>query len=231
VDLRSYDPNCRLCPRLATFLDQVKAKHPSYFCKPVPPFGPAKAELMIVGLAPGLHGANASGRPFTGDWCSDLLYGTLYQFGFASKPRSISAADDLTLINCRLTNAVKCLPPENKPTPGEVNQCLGYLRHEITVAIKPRVIVCLGAVAHSAVLKALPLNDYGVKAAHFKFGHGVIHGIGPYTIVDSYHPSRYNTNTGRLTPAMFEAVFATVQGLLNTPLKDPLKTSLVMPAQ
>jgi uracil-DNA glycosylase len=168
---------------------------------------------MIVGLAPGLHGANATGRPFTGDWCSDLLYGTLHQFGFASKPRSISAKDDLTLINCRLTNAVKCLPPENKPTPAEVTQCLSFLAHEIR-AVNPRVIVCLGAVAHNAVLKSLPLKEHGLKQAQLKFGHGAVHALGSLFIVDSYHPSRYNTNTGRLTAPMFEAVFACVQALL-----------------
>ncbi|MBU3724279.1 MAG: uracil-DNA glycosylase [Burkholderiaceae bacterium] len=205
-----YNEHCRDCPRLAAFLDQVKAKHPTYFCKPVPPFGSDQAALLVVGLAPGLHGANATGRPFTGDWCSDLLYGTLHAYGFAKKPRSIAADDDQALINCRLTNAVKCLPPENKPTPLEVNTCLRYLKNEILL-IKPKVIVALGAVAHNAVLSCLSAEDKTIRRSAFKFAHGAVHQCGPYRLIDSYHPSRYNTNTGRLTPEMFRAVFAKVR--------------------
>lgn len=213
-----YDPTCRRCDRLAAFLDQVKAGHPEYFCKPVPPFGSTPAELLIVGLAPGMHGANATGRPFTGDWCSDLLYGTLHAFGFASRPQSLSRTDDQTLLNCRLTNAVKCLPPDNKPTTAEVHHCARYLAAEIA-ALQPKVIVCLGAVAHNAVLRCLAQSHPGhpgIRASQFKFGHGAEHVVplqaASVVLIDSYHPSRYNTNTGRLTPEMFSAVFAKVRG-------------------
>lgn len=213
LDLNVYNPDCRACDRLAQFLDQVQDRHPSYFCKPVSPFGDSAAQLLIVGLAPGLHGANATGRPFTGDWCSDLLYGTLHQFGFASAPRSLSRTDSLQLLNCRLTNAVKCLPPANKPTPQEIRQCSNFLVHEIT-SLSPRLIVCLGAVAHQAVLSCLPLKDLGLRASALKFAHGAEHQVGSVRVIDSYHPSRYNTNTGRLTPAMFEAIFARARDLI-----------------
>ena len=201
-----YSADCRDCPRLAAFLDQVRNQHPTYFCKPVPPFGSEQADLLVVGLAPGMHGANATGRPFTGDWCSDLLYGTLYAYGFARKPQSIARDDDQELINCRLTNAVKCLPPANKPTPAETKTCAKFLAAEIA-ELSPKVIVCLGAVAHDAVLQCLAKDDPSIKRSQFKFGHGAIHQCGPYRLIDSYHPSRYNTNTGRLTPEMFAAVF------------------------
>jgi uracil-DNA glycosylase len=214
-----YNEHCRDCPRLAGFLDEVKAKHPSYFCKPVPPFGSDTARLLVVGLAPGMHGANASGRPFTGDWCSDLLYGTLYRYGFAKCERSISRDDDQALIDCRLTNAVKCLPPNNKPTPLEIRTCLQYLESEVAL-LQPMVIVALGAVAHDAVLRILLSADKasahragagrgaGFKRSSYKFAHGAEHAINGVVLIDSYHPSRYNTNTGRLTPAMFDTIFA-----------------------
>lgn len=214
-DRTVFDPNCRDCPRLAQFLDRVQAQYPSYFAKPVPPFGAQPADLLIVGLAPGMHGANATGRPFTGDWCSDLLYGTLYQFGFASHSRSVSRDDDQTLINCRLTNAVKCLPPENKPLPIEVKTCARYLAREIAV-VQPRVIVCLGAVAHQAVLSCLAQTDPSIKKSQIRFGHGAEHAVGKFLLIDSYHPSRYNTNTGRLTPEMFAAVFSRIKTILTT---------------
>ncbi len=201
-----YSADCRDCPRLAEFVDQVRDQHPSYFCKPVPPFGSVQADLLVVGLAPGMHGANATGRPFTGDWCSDLLYGTLHAYGFARKPQSIARDDDQELINCRLTNAVKCLPPANKPTPAETKTCAKFLAAEIA-ELSPKVIVCLGAVAHDAVLQCLAKDDPSIKRSQFKFGHGAIHQCGRYRLIDSYHPSRYNTNTGRLTPEMFSAVF------------------------
>lgn len=202
-----HDPACRRCERLATFLDTVKRKHPTYFCAPVPSFGPLSAGLLVVGLAPGMHGANASGRPFTGDWCSDLLYGTLHAFGFASAPRSVSRDDDLQLINCRLTNAVRCLPPENKPTPAEVRQCGVFLLREIEQA-RPRVIVALGRVAHDAVLTNLQRITPDLRRADWSFGHGALHRIpAAPVLIDSYHPSRYNTQTGRLTPAMFSDIF------------------------
>ncbi len=208
-----YDSDCRDCPRLAQFLDRVREQHPSYFAKPVPPFGPERAALLIVGLAPGMHGANATGRPFTGDWCSDLLYGTLYEFGFASQPRSVSRDDGQQLLNCRVTNAVKCLPPENKPLPIEVNTCARYLAKEIN-AVQPRVILCLGAVAHQAVLSCLAATNPTIKKSQYRFGHGAEHRVGQRLLVDSYHPSRYNTNTGRLTPEMFAAVFSRIKAIL-----------------
>lgn len=212
-DRAVYDPDCRDCPRLAAFLDQVRGDHPSYFCKPVPPFGSDTASLLIVGLAPGMHGANATGRPFTGDWCSDLLYGTLHAFGFASQPQSLSRTDNQTLIDCRVTNAVKCLPPENKPLPNEVKSCARYLATEIAL-VKPRVVLCLGAVAHQAVLSCLLPQHPQFKKSQFRFGHGAEHRIGDLILVDSYHPSRYNTNTGRLTPEMFQSVFVQIKEIL-----------------
>ena len=212
-----YNESCRDCPRLARFLDEVKAKHPAYFCKPVPPFGSEKARLLVVGLAPGMHGANATGRPFTGDWCSDLLFGTLHRYGFAQQERSVSRDDHQALIDCRLTNAVKCLPPDNKPTPEEIKTCLQYLHREIAAA-EPKVIVALGAVAHQATLRAL--SELGrhqgqgsaLRLSAYPFAHGAEHRVGDLVLIDSYHPSRYNTNTGRLTPAMFEKIFAAVRG-------------------
>ncbi|NBW00206.1 MAG: uracil-DNA glycosylase [Betaproteobacteria bacterium] len=210
LDCSAYDPNCRDCSRLAEFLDQVRHQYPAYFCKPVPPFGPERATLLVVGLAPGMHGANASGRPFTGDWCSDLLYGTLYTYGFAKNPRSLSRDDDQALIDCRLTNAVKCLPPQNKPTPAEIKTCSKYLAQEIN-SIQPKVIVCLGAVAHDAVLSCLVGIDRSIKRSAYRFSHAAVHDVAGIRLIDSYHPSRYNTNTGRLTPEMFSAVFALVR--------------------
>lgn len=216
ADRTVYDPDCRDCPRLADFLDTVREAHPEYFSKPVPPFGCDQASLLIVGLAPGMHGANATGRPFTGDWCSDLLYGTLHAFGFATHPQSLSCDDDQQLINCRVTNAVKCLPPENKPLPIEVQTCARFLAKEIAV-VNPRVILCLGAVAHQAVLGCLAATTPGLKKSQLRFGHGAMHRVGDRMVIDSYHPSRYNTNTGRLTPEMFRSVFAQIKTLLADP--------------
>ena len=194
--------DCRDCPRLAGFLDQVRESNPGYFCRPVPPFGDPNAALLIVGLAPGMHGANATGRPFTGDACSDLLYGNIFRCGLSTAPRSVSVADGLVLKNCRITNAVKCLPPDNKPTGSEVKTCGQFLKEEISSA-KPQVILALGAVSHRAVLSALPLKEWGLKAAEISFSHGLVHRLPEVSLVDSYHPSRYNINTGRLTPEMF----------------------------
>nr|UOZ96935.1 Type-5 uracil-DNA glycosylase [Cupriavidus sp.] len=209
-----YDPDCRRCPRLASFLDQVRHKHPSYFCRPVPPFGDPRAALLVVGLAPGMHGANATGRPFTGDACSDLLYGSLYDQGFSTGPRSVHANDDLKMMNCRVTNAVKCLPPDNKPLPMEASSCRPFLQAEIT-AIAPRVILCLGALSHDAVVRCFDLKRLGVKRADLAFAHGAEHRLDACTIIDSYHPSRYNINTGRLTEAMFKAVVARARVLVD----------------
>jgi len=199
-----FDPSCRQCPRLAAFLDGVRAAHPGYYAKPVPPFGDPKARLLIVGLAPGMHGANRSGRPFTGDHACILLYATLFKFGLASRPVSTAADDGLELIDVRITNAVKCLPPANKPLPMEIKTCNGFLHTELTRSPRVRALLALGAIAHEAVLRA-----YGLPAKQFKFAHGAKHVLEDgRVLVDSYHCSRYNTQTRRLTTPMFEAVVA-----------------------
>jgi uracil-DNA glycosylase len=205
-----YDASCRRCPRLASFLDEVKAANPTYFCRPVPPFGVAVPKLLIVGLAPGMHGANRTGRPFTGDHAGILLYETLHKFGFASKPTSEGADDDLRLIDCRISNAVKCLPPDNKPAPLEIRTCNVYLAAELTDLPPRAVILALGQIAHDAVLMALKL-----KKSSYKFAHGAQHEL-PYrrTLFDSYHCSRYNTQTRRLTAERFERVFAVIRDYL-----------------
>lgn len=199
----SFDSACRQCDRLATFLDTVKTQYPTYYAKPVPPFGDVHPRLLIVGLAPGMHGANRTGRPFTGDYAGVLLYETLHKFGYASHPQSVAADDGLTLTGCRISNAVKCLPPENKPTGGEINACNRYLAAELADLPPDTVLLALGNVAHLAVLKALKL-----KVANHKFGHAVRHALpGGRVLYDSYHCSRYNTQTRRLTEAMFHQVF------------------------
>ncbi|MCP1726815.1 uracil-DNA glycosylase family 4 [Natronospira proteinivora] len=199
---RPFRPDCRACPRLRHFLARVRDKHPDYHAAPVAPFGPEKAPLLIVGLAPGMHGANATGRPFTGDFAGILLYKTLHELGLASRPVSEHADDGLKLKNCRITNAVKCLPPENKPTGNEVKQCAPYLRHELERMPRPGVLLALGKVAHDAVLRVL-----GYKLNAFKFAHGAEHVLDDrLRLIDSYHCSRYNTQTGRLTEAMFRQV-------------------------
>jgi len=204
--LAIYDPDCRRCPRLARFLDRVHAVHPTYHCRPVPPFGAADASLVIVGLAPGMHGANATGRPFTGDYAGKLLYATLHKFGFATRSQSVSASDDLRLIDARITNAVKCLPPENKPLPAEIRNCNAYLEAELATLPDGASVLALGHVAHTASLRAL-----GVPPRKHKFAHGAVHVLDrDIRLFDSYHCSRYNTNTGRLTPAMFERVFKAI---------------------
>ena len=207
----SYNPDCEQCPRLASFLGEVKTKNPDYFCKPVPPFGDKKAKLLIVGLAPGMHGANATGRPFTGDHAGILLYQTLFDFGFASHNESVSVQDGLKLINCRITNAVKCLPPDNKPVGAEVNQCNQYLANELTSLAGGSVILSLGLLSHKAVIKALSL-----KQADYKFTHAASFKLNDkLTLIDSYHCSRYNTNTRRLTTKMFRDVFKKIKKQLN----------------
>ncbi len=199
-----FDIQCRQCPRLAEFLDHTQIQYPDYHCRPVAPFGADQPALLIVGLAPGLHGANATGRPFTGDHAGILLYQTLYQFGFANAPESISVDDGLKLIDCRITNAVKCVPPQNKPTGPEINTCRQYLTTELK-SLKPRsLIIALGGIAHKSVIAALHLKqkDYPfAHAAEHPMPHGGI-------LLDSYHCSRYNTQTRRLTPEMFQQVFA-----------------------
>ncbi len=207
-----FDASCRACPRLADFLDDVKGRFPDYYCKPVPPFGAPDARLLIVGLAPGMHGANASGRPFTGDHAGILLYRMLHKHGFGSRDRSESADDDLELIDCRITNAVKCLPPDNKPVGAEINTCNAFLANELRALQDDAVVLALGGIAHRAIVKAM-----GLRQADFKFGHAVLHDVGAFRVLDSYHCSRYNTNTGRLTEAMFDDIFATARALLDKP--------------
>jgi uracil-DNA glycosylase family 4 len=205
-----YDPNCRQCPRLATFLDKVQTKYPDYFCKPVPPFGDQAARLLIIGLAPGMHGANRTGRPFTGDHAGILLYQMLHKFGFSNNAESIAANDPLQLTNCRITNAVKCLPPDNKPVGGEINTCNQYLVNELCDLPDGSVVLALGGIAHRAIVKAL-----GLRQADFKFGHGSEHRLLDHAVLlDSYHCSRYNTNTRRLTPDMFEDIFIRARQLI-----------------
>lgn len=199
-----FDAKCRRCPRLAQFLDDVRLKQPGYYCLPVPPFGDARAELLVVGLAPGMHGANRTGRPFTGDHAGILLYEMLHEFGFGTLAESISADDPLRLKNCRITNAVKCLPPDNKPIGAEINECNQFLAKEIETMPAGSLLIALGGIAHRAIIKAA-----GLRQADYKFGHAAEHDVeGRFTMLDSYHCSRYNTNTGRLTTEMFRAVFA-----------------------
>lgn len=205
-----FDIDCRECERLATFLDQVKVDHPDYHARPVAPFGDPEARLLIVGLAPGMHGANATGRPFTGDHAGILLYQTLFDFGFASAPESVHARDGLRLPGCRITNAVKCLPPQNKPLGSEVRQCNGFLRHELESLDNGSLVIALGSIAHRAVVSALGLKQKDYGFAHLA-EHELVDGL---QMIDSYHCSRYNTQTRRLTPEMFQAVFARAREVL-----------------
>jgi uracil-DNA glycosylase len=199
---RIFDAGCRRCPRLAAFLDTVRTEEPDYYCLPVPPFGDPQAKLLIVGLAPGMHGANRSGRPFTGDHAGILLYATLYKFGMATASSSVSTDDGLELRQARITNAVKCLPPANKPLPAEIRQCNDYLRAELAQSHSVRAVLALGTIAHAAVLRACDLPP-----AQYRFAHGAEHRLGAgRTMLDSYHCSRYNTQTRRLTTDMFETV-------------------------
>ncbi len=206
----SFDPDCRICPRLADFLDHTGRKYPNYHARPVAPFGDPGAHLLIVGLAPGMHGANATGRPFTGDYAGILLYRTLYDFGFSNRPESTALDDGLVLENCRITNAVKCLPPQNKPQTEEIRRCNAYLGSELASLPEHAVIIALGKIAHDAVLRAC-----GLRLSACAFGHGNIHELGGrHVLVDSYHCSRYNTQTRRLTPDMFREIFHTATRLL-----------------
>jgi len=205
--MQQFDSSCRRCDRLAGFLDQVKAQYPTYYAKPVPAFGDSTPRLLIVGLAPGMHGANRSGRPFTGDHAGVLLYHTLHRYGYASAAQSVSVDDGLNLTGCRITNAVKCLPPENKPTGAEIKTCNAYLAAELAALPGSTVILALGSVAHQAVLKALDL-----KLGGYKFGHAARHALPDGRVLyDSYHCSRYNTQTRRLTETMFQQVFAQIE--------------------
>ncbi len=204
-----FDKSCRACPRLARFLDDVSSRHPDYYCRPVPPFGAPDARFMIVGLAPGMHGANRTGRPFTGDHAGILLYQMLHKYGFASRDHSESVDDGLELVDCRISNAVKCLPPDNKPVGAEINTCNTFLANELATLSQGSVVVALGGIAHRAIVKAI-----GLRQADYKFGHATLHDMGDFQVLDSYHCSRYNTNTRRLTEDMFDAIFAQVRELL-----------------
>ena len=206
---------CQLCPRLSAYREELKQQYPEYHCAPVAAMGDIDSALFIVGLAPGLHGANASGRPFTGDASGDLLFAALHRYGFASQPDSRSLNSDQELLNCRITNAVKCVPPQNKPLSLEINTCNQFLRAEIKQLPSNSVVLTLGAVAHRAVIRAL-----GLQQSAFPFRHD-----GQYSLQDdarsnirqlftSYHPSRYNVNTGKITAASFARVFASIREVL-----------------
>jgi uracil-DNA glycosylase family 4 len=204
-------PDCALCPRLARFRVANRRAFPDWHNAPVASFGDRAATLLIVGLAPGLRGANRTGRPFTGDHAGLILYATLRQFGFARGEYRAAPDDGLELIDCRITNAVRCVPPENRPQGDEVNACRQFLAGELRTAPAPAVILPLGGIAHASVLRALAL-----RASRHPFRHGAVYRIqGGPTLAPSYHCSRYNLNTGRLTPAMFEQVFATVRALVD----------------
>jgi uracil-DNA glycosylase len=202
--------DCSFCPRLETFRLENRKKQPDWFNAPVPAFGSADAEVLVVGLAPGLQGANRTGRPFTGDYAGDLLYSTLLDYGFAEGEYDARPDDGLALRNCRIANAVHCVPPQNKPLPLEINTCRQFLIARIQEMPRLRAIVALGRIAHDSTVKAL-----GLSAARAPFTHGAVHEASQLKLYDSYHCSRYNTNTGVLTPEMFRSVFARVRAELN----------------
>lgn len=210
--MTGFDIKCTACPRLADFLADIRQQYPDYHGLPVAPFGDDHPDVLIVGLAPGMHGANATGRPFTGDYAGVLLYETLHKTGFSNQSVSDHVDDGLELINCRITNAVKCLPPQNKPTGAEINQCNAFLKVELESMESKRLLIALGSIAHNAILKAL-----GLKLSAYKFGHAAEHELpGGFTLIDSYHCSRYNTQTKRLTAEMFEQVFVRARELINS---------------
>jgi uracil-DNA glycosylase family 4 len=199
-----YDPHCTKCPRLAEFLAEAHRRYPTYWCKPVPSFGDPNPQIVFIGLAPGMQGANRTGRPFTGDFAGILLYETLHALGLSNQPNGDDPNDGLKLVRARIINSVKCVPPENKPTPDEIKRCNSYLQAELASLTKVKVLVALGRIAHEAILTAL-----GHKRTAFVFGHGAEHRLpDAYWLVDSYHCSRYNTQTRRLTPEMFKKVVA-----------------------
>lgn len=210
---RDPPKDCGLCPRLAAFREGNRATFPDWYNGAVPAFGGADPRLLVVGLAPGLKGANRTGRPFTGDYAGDLLYPTLLKFGFARGCYGADPGDGLKLVSAVITNAVRCVPPENKPTPAEARACRErFLAAEIAAMPKLAAIVALGQIAHTEVLKTL-----GERRAAYPFKHGAIHRLAKFALADSYHCSRYNTNTGVLTPAMFERVFAALRNLVGPP--------------
>lgn len=201
---------CGLCPRLVKFREENQRKAPDWFNGAVPSFGDANGRLLIVGLAPGLNGANRTGRPFTGDYAGDLLYSTLLKFGFATGSYAARPDDGLQLVDCIISNAVRCVPPQNKPTPQEISTCCGFLRARIAALPRTRVIITLGRIAHDSTLTAL-----GLRKSQFAFAHGAKHVLrDDLSMFNSFHCSRYNTNTRRLTTEMFHAVFSDVRKLL-----------------
>lgn len=204
------DRNCPLCTRLAAFIARHARENPDWYSGAVPSFGDADGTLLIVGLAPGLKGANRTGRPFTGDYAGDLLYATLHRHGFANDAFAADPDDGLRLKGCVVTNAVRCVPPDNKPTGAEVKTCRAFLTQRIAALSKLRAIVTLGRVAHTSVIAAL-----GARQADHPFGHGAQTTVGGYEVFSSYHCSRYNTNTGRLTEQMFNDVFASARAFLD----------------
>lgn len=211
MSLANPEADCRLCPRLADFRDDNRQRHPDFFNAPVPSWGDAGARLLIVGLAPGLKGANRTGRPFTGDYAGDLLYPTLIKFGFAAGTFGADPNDGLTLVDCRITNAVRCVPPQNKPVGAEIKACRPFLAAEIETLSKVTVVLALGRIAHDSLLTTL-----GLKRSPYPFGHAALHDLpNGLILADSYHCSRYNTNTGRLTTEMFEAVFTGIRKTLD----------------
>jgi len=203
--------DCPRCPRLVAFRAAWRVREPQWHNAPVPSFGPIDAWLLIVGLAPGLQGANRTGRPFTGDYAGDLLYATLLEYGFAQGHYEARPDDGLVLVDARISNAVRCVPPENKPAGPEVATCCDFLKAEIAAMPNIRAMVALGRIAHDSAVVAL-----GGKRSAFDFSHGRAHALGPITLFDSYHCSRYNTNTGVLTPEMFRSVFAAARDHLRS---------------
>ncbi len=203
--------DCPLCPRLAAYRENNRAAHPDWFNGAVPSFGPSDARVLVLGLAPGVAGANRTGRPFTGDYAGDLLYATLTKFGLATGAFAARPDDGLELRDCMVSNAVRCVPPQNKPLPAEVATCRGYLAARIAALPRLAGVLCLGRIAHESLVRTL-----GERLAAHPFAHGARHELGGLAVFDSYHCSRYNTNTRRLTPAMFEAVFADLAAALRT---------------
>jgi uracil-DNA glycosylase len=206
LPLAKPDRNCPLCPRLVSFREAAREREPEWFNSPVPPFGDPDGRLLIVGLAPGMQGANRTGRPFTGDYAGDLLYATLLEYGFAKGVYQARPDDGLVLVDCRIGNAVHCVPPQNKPLPAEINTCRPFLSATIKTMPRLAAIVALGRIAHESTVKAL-----GLRASAAPFAHGAMHQGGALRLYDSYHCSRYNTNTRVLTPDMFRSVFAQIR--------------------
>lgn len=204
-----FDVDCTRCDRLSGFLREVARQYPDYHARPVPPFGDPDAAFLIVGLAPGMHGANRTGRPFTGDHAGILLYRTLYDFGFSNRPESQSHDDGLVLERCRITNAVKCLPPQNKPVTAEIKNCNAFLAQELATLPEGGIVLALGKIAHDAVLRSL-----NIPLSRYRFAHAAEHVLEHFVLIDSYHCSRYNTQTRRLTESMFKDVFSRVRSLL-----------------